>query len=191
MDLVIRNGGLITGDGKTFHKRAAVYVRKGRIIGVDAAAGAEIAARETIDAAGGIVMPGLINAHAHGCIRGPSMPSGSKPFAGDDVAYFRNRHLLQGTTTLLNVCGLAMADEIDVDNVERHAMDIRVSTAHTPKNIAAALVVDGKGLSARHLTCWPAARSPLARQVVGRHWVAARKNTGSSRKPFCKSSGSK
>ncbi|MBD9520659.1 MULTISPECIES: amidohydrolase family protein [Ensifer] len=152
MDLVIRNGGLITGDGKTFHKRAAVYVRKGRIIGVDAAAGAEIAARETIDAAGGIVMPGLINAHAHGCIRGPSMPSGSKPFAGDDVAYFRNRHLLQGTTTLLNVCGLAMADEIDVDNVERHAMDIRVSTAHTPKNIAAALVVDGKGLSARHLS---------------------------------------
>ncbi len=155
MDLVIRNGGLITGDGKTFHKRAAVYVRKGMIAGIEVAevaAGAEIAARETIDAAGGIVMPGLINAHAHGCIRGPSMPSGSKPFEGEDVAYFRNRHLLQGTTTLLNVCGLATADEVDVDEAEPHAMDIRISTAHTPKNIEAALVVDGKGLSARHLS---------------------------------------
>ncbi|MQW58853.1 amidohydrolase family protein [Sinorhizobium meliloti] len=155
MDLVVRNGSLITGDGKTCHKRAAVYVRHGRIAGVDAeetAAGAEIVARETIDAAGGIVMPGLINAHAHGCIRGPSMPSGSTPFEDDDVSYFRNRHLLQGTTTLLNVCGLAMADEVDVDEAEPHAMDIRVSTAHTPKNIEAALVVDGKGLTTRHLS---------------------------------------
>lgn len=76
MDLVVRSASLITGDGKTCHKRTAVYVRHGRIAGVDAeetAAGAEIVARETIDAAGGIAIPGLINAHAHGCIRGPSM----------------------------------------------------------------------------------------------------------------------
>lgn len=155
MDLVVRNGGLITGDGKTVHKRATVYVREGRIAGVDieeTVAGAEIATRETIDATGGIVLPGLINAHAHGCIRGPSMPSGSKPFAGDDVSYFRNRHLLQGTTTLLNVCGLAMADEVDLDEAEPHAMDICVSTAHTSKNIEAALVVDGTGLTMRHLS---------------------------------------
>lgn len=155
MDLVILNGGVITGDGKTFHKRAAVYVREGRIVDIDtaeAASGAEIATRDTIDAAGEIVMPGIINAHAHGCIRGPSMPSGSKPFKGDDVSYFRNRHLLQGTTTLLNVCGLAMADEVDVEGAEAHAMDIRVSTAHTPKNIEAALVVDGTGLTTRHLS---------------------------------------
>lgn len=155
MDIVIRNGGLITGDGKTFHKRAAVQVWGGRIAGVDteeAAAGGEVAARKTIDAAGGIIMPGLINAHAHGCIRGPSMPSGSEPFEGDDVSYFRNRHLLQGTTTLLNVCGLALADEVDLDETDPHAMDIRVSTAHTPNNLQAALVVDGKGLSLRHLS---------------------------------------
>ncbi|MQX14676.1 amidohydrolase family protein [Sinorhizobium terangae] len=155
MELVIRNGGLITGDGKTFHKRATVYVREGRIAGVDSeepAAGADIAALETIDAAGGIVMPGVINAHTHGCIRGPSMPCGSAPFEAEEVAYFRNRHLLQGTTTLLNVCGLAMPDEVDVAETEPHAMDIRVSTAHTPNNIQAALVVDGKGLSTRHLS---------------------------------------
>ncbi|OHV77220.1 amidohydrolase family protein [Rhizobium sp. LCM 4573] len=155
MDIVIRNGSLITGDGKTFHKQSAVYVRQGRIAGVDtgeAAAGTEIAARETIDAAGGTVIPGIINAHAHGCIRGPSMPSGSEPFEGDDISYFRNRHLLEGTTTLLNVCGLATPDEVQVAEAEPCAMDIRVSTAHTPNNIQAALVVDGKGLSMRHLS---------------------------------------
>lgn len=71
MDLVVRNGSLITGDGKTCHNRAAVYVRHGWIAGVDAEETAR-RLRETIDAAGGIVIPGLINAHAHGCIRGPS-----------------------------------------------------------------------------------------------------------------------
>ncbi|AEH82077.1 hypothetical protein SM11_pC1004 (plasmid) [Sinorhizobium meliloti SM11] len=43
------------------HKRTAVYVRHGQIAGVDAeetAAGAEIVARETIDAAGGIAYTG-------------------------------------------------------------------------------------------------------------------------------------
>ncbi|MCA1443779.1 amidohydrolase family protein [Ensifer sp. IC4062] len=153
MDMVIRNGTLITGDGKAFHKRATVYIDAGKIVGVDnrpTDSREEIAARETIDAAGSIVMPGIINAHAHGCIAGPSMPSGSKPFKGDDVSYFRNRHLLQGTTTLLNVCGLAMVDEIDAVGA-RHPIEIRVSTAHTPKNIQAALAVDGKGLSPRHL----------------------------------------
>ncbi|MCO6181042.1 amidohydrolase family protein [Ciceribacter sp. RN22] len=155
MELVIQNGGLITGDGKTFYRQAAVYVQGGKIAGIDigeSAVGAEVVARQIIDAGGGIVLPGLVNGHAHGCIRGPSMPSGSEPFENDDVEYYRNRHLLQGTTTLLNVCGLAMADEVDIDDAERHVMDIRVSTAHTPSNIQAALAVDGKGLSKRHLS---------------------------------------
>ncbi|MBB4277823.1 hypothetical protein [Rhizobium mongolense] len=154
MDIVIRNGALITGDGKAFHKRATVYVKGGRIADIQigsAGTSGEIAARTIIDATGGIVIPGIINAHAHGCIYGPSMPSGSPPLSADDIAYFRNRHLLQGTTTLLNVCGLAMADEVYSDGV-RHQIDIRVSTAHTLKNIQAALAVDGRGLSVPHLS---------------------------------------
>ncbi|MEX2693355.1 amidohydrolase family protein [Rhizobium mongolense] len=154
MDIVIRNGALITGDGKAFHKRATVYIKDGRIADIhigSAGTSDEIAARTIIDATGCIVIPGIINAHAHGCICGPSMPSGSPPLSADDIAYFRNRHLLQGTTTLLNVCGLAMADEVYSDGV-RHQIDIRVSTAHTLKNIQAALAVDGRGLSVPHLS---------------------------------------
>ncbi|AJD42411.1 amidohydrolase family protein [Rhizobium sp. SEMIA 4085] len=155
MDIVIRNGALITGDGKAFHKRATVYVKDGRIADIqigNAGTSDEIAARTIIDATGCIVIPGIINAHAHGCICGPSMPSGSPPLSADDIAYFRNRHLLQGTTTLLNVCGLAMADEVYSGGEIHHQMDIRVSTAHTLKNIQAALAVDGRGLSVPHLS---------------------------------------
>ncbi|MGO7522439.1 amidohydrolase, partial [Rhizobium brockwellii] len=79
-----------------------------------------------------------------------SMPSGSVPVRPTDVDYFRNRHLLSGTTTLLNVCGLALPDEIDGPSNQRHAMDIHLTTAHTTSNLAAAIVIDGGGLSERH-----------------------------------------
>jgi imidazolonepropionase-like amidohydrolase len=146
--LLLSGGALITGDGTTFLERCAVRIRGTRI--ADVAAGDEARMGETVlNAEGCTVLPGIINAHAHGCVRGPSMPSGSLPFDPSSVAYQRNRHLLSGTTTLLNVCGLAMADEVD-EAGSSHPLDIQIATAHTPSNIAAALAVDGKGLSSRH-----------------------------------------
>ena len=155
LDLVIRNGSVITGDGTTFHPMADVLVKGDMIAGIATAADDQCAAfdvRGEVDARGCVVMPGVINAHAHGCIHGPSMPSGSVPLRGDEIAYFRNRHLLAGTTTLLNICGLALTDEIDADGTSRHPMEIRLATAHTQSNIQAALAVDGAGLTVRHLT---------------------------------------
>ncbi|MGO7704645.1 hypothetical protein ACC718_39035, partial [Rhizobium ruizarguesonis] len=67
----------------------------------DADAGSDVV---LLNAAGCTFIPGIVNAHAHGFIHGPSMPSGSVPVRPTDVDYFRNRHLLSGTTTLLNVC---------------------------------------------------------------------------------------
>jgi imidazolonepropionase-like amidohydrolase len=104
-----------------------------------------------IDASGCTIIPGVINAHAHGCIYGPSMPSGSVGLNDSEIEHNRNRHLLEGTTTLLNVCGLAFPDEIDLGSATRHPMDIHMSTAHTESNIQAALAVDGAGLSTRHV----------------------------------------
>lgn len=154
MDVLIKHGSVITGDGITFHQRADIRIRDGRISAVTAGGDdlGESDAGDTvsIDAAGCTVIPGIINAHAHGCIHGPSMPSGSAPIGEDDVAYYRNRHLLEGTTTLLNVCGLAVPQEIDLRPETRHPLDVQVSTAHTPGNIAAALAIDGKGLSEKH-----------------------------------------
>jgi predicted amidohydrolase len=154
MGIQIRNGSLITGNGTTVHKRAHVRVGGNKITDIVTGdiPGGDNAAEEIIDATGCTIIPGIINAHAHGCIHGPSMPSGSRPMAEQDVEYYRNRHLLQGTTTLLNVCGLAFPDEIEVVDGARHSMDIHVSTAHTDSNIQAAISVDGTGLSQRHVS---------------------------------------
>jgi hypothetical protein len=153
MDSLIRNGSVITGDGKTYLERADIYLQGGKISAViegGANGSADPVAAEIIDAEGCVIIPGVINAHAHGCIHGPSMPSGSVPMGKDDVEYYRNRHLLEGTTTLLNVCGLAFPNEIDLDSQKKHPLDVQISTAHTKSNVLAALQIDGAGLSEKH-----------------------------------------
>ncbi|MGZ2506120.1 putative amidohydrolase [Rhizobium beringeri] len=147
---VIVNGTIVTGDGSTLHERGIVRIGGTRIIDV-AKGDTEVGTGAfVVDAGGCTVIPGIINAHAHGCIYGPSMPSGSAPVRPVDVDYFRNRHLLSGTTTLLNVCGLALPDEIDGPSTVRHPLDIHLTTAHTASNLAAAIAIDGAGLSERH-----------------------------------------
>lgn len=152
MDTVIVNGSLITGDGITFLEKASVRIRGTMIVDVTPYQEASNEGDRIIDAGGSVVLPGIVNAHAHGCITGPSMPSGSLPPSTEDICYQRNRHLLSGTTTLLNVCGLATPDEIGSSASGPHALDIHVSTAHTPSSIAAAGISDGAGLSAQHLS---------------------------------------
>lgn len=151
MDALIVNGSLITGDGFTFLERASVRIRGSRIVEVTPFQGAPTEGERILDAGGCSVLPGIINAHAHGCIAGPSMPSGSPPLSPADVLYQRNRHLLAGTTTLLNVCGLATPDEIDDHALVPHALDVQVTTAHTANSIAAAMTSDGKGLRDHHV----------------------------------------
>jgi hypothetical protein len=153
MNLLLQDGCVITGDGTTMLLRADVLVSAGLIVDIDASFSVHRRScygTDVIDASGCTIIPGIINAHAHGCIIGPSMPSGSVGLRNHDVEYNRNRHLLQGTTTLLNVCGLAFPDEIDHEPGTSHPTDIHVSTAHTSSNIQAALAVDGAGLAARH-----------------------------------------
>ena len=152
MDTVIVNGSLITGDGITFLERASVRIRGTAILDVTPYETTGGAGDRIIDAAGAVILPGIINAHAHGCIAGPSMPSGALPLSAGDVSYQRNRHLLSGTTTLLNVCGLATPDEIGSEALAPHPLDIHVSTAHTASSIDAAKVADGAGLSSHHLS---------------------------------------
>lgn len=155
MTIIFQDGCVIAGDGMTVLSRADVLVIAGQIRDIDTSCTLHRrldASADIIDASGCTIIPGIINAHAHGCIFGPSMPSGSAGLSDGEIEYNRNRHLLQGTTTLLNVCGLAYPDEIDLDPGTAHPLDIHVSTAHTEGNIQAALAVDGAGLSTRHLS---------------------------------------
>lgn len=149
-EILIANGRVVPGDGSTVLEPGSVRIRGGLITEVAAGTAATTSDTVAIDATGYTIIPGIINAHAHGCAFGPSMPSGSRSFAENDVEYFRNRHLFSGTTTLLNVCGLALPSEIDPDPKTRHPLDVHVTTAHTPSNIGAALAIDGEGLTTHH-----------------------------------------
>jgi len=67
-DLVVRNGTVVTVDaGRRVIAHGAVAVDGGRIVavGTEAEVDGRFRAREVLDAAGGIVMPGLVNAHTH------------------------------------------------------------------------------------------------------------------------------
>ncbi len=68
VSLVITNGVVVTVDrDKRVIERGAVAVDGRDIVAVDTAAriAAEYRGRDTIDAAGGVIMPGLINTHTH------------------------------------------------------------------------------------------------------------------------------
>ena len=152
MDLVITNTAIITGDGKTFHPRGQIGISHDRIVAVSSGLDPlPLSDTHILDAGGATSFPGLINSHAHGCTFGPAMPSGSKPFRPQDVRYFRNRHLLGGTTTLLNVCGLCLPGDIDDPSGAPHPLRVFSTTAHSPSSKAAAVDIDGSGLQPSHL----------------------------------------
>lgn len=68
VDLIIRGGTIVTMDGtRSVIEDGAVVVRGGRIlaVGTTSEMGARYTARETIDARGRVVIPGLINGHTH------------------------------------------------------------------------------------------------------------------------------
>src|SRR5687767_5115066 len=64
---VIRNGQLVDGAGGASIPGAIVVIEEGKIAYAGAAAGAPAVGREAreIDARGGTVMPGLVEAHYH------------------------------------------------------------------------------------------------------------------------------
>jgi predicted amidohydrolase len=152
MDLIIANTAIITGDGKTIHPGGHIGIRDGKIAALSQGPDQlPVGGVPILDAAGATSFPGIINGHAHGCSFGPVMPSGSKPFRAQDVRYFRNRHLLSGTTSLLNVCGLSLPDELADPSDASHALRVFLTTAHTSNSKAAACDIDGGGLEPAHM----------------------------------------
>jgi 5-methylthioadenosine/S-adenosylhomocysteine deaminase len=68
VDLVVRNGTVVTVDAsRRVIAHGAVAVDGGRIaaVGTEAEVDAQFRGQEVLDAAGGIVIPGLVNAHTH------------------------------------------------------------------------------------------------------------------------------
>ena len=91
----------------------------------------------------------MINNHSHGFTLGPLFPSANQPLTFELVVRNLNRHLLQGTTTLLNVDGFALIEEVEAVN-KLHPIKIKTGTTHMPLNMKAAELADGAGLTRAH-----------------------------------------
>jgi cytosine/adenosine deaminase-related metal-dependent hydrolase len=67
VDLLIKNGTVLTmNEDKTVYENGLVAIKENRIVAVsDGSDLEEFAAKQVIDAEGGIVMPGMINTHTH------------------------------------------------------------------------------------------------------------------------------
>lgn len=94
---------------------------------------------------GSLVVPGMINNHTHGTAYGPLFPSGHEALPRDQVRANLDRHLLEGTTTVLCVDGFITADSHAQTN-EDHPLRVGLASCNTPACLEAATIADGGGL---------------------------------------------
>lgn len=131
-DLSIVNGTVVTGDGSTVLENSSIKIRDESITDVQ-----EIqfipydSANKTIDAEGDFVIPGIINHHVHHIIFGTGFLYGIRLYRRERIAQILNRHLLQGTTTLMNVDGIDSVWAVNAMN-KLHPINIKASTGRVP-----------------------------------------------------------
>ncbi|GAA0932943.1 amidohydrolase family protein [Virgisporangium aurantiacum] len=101
---------------------------------------------EILDATGKLVIPGVINNHTHGTAYGPLFPSGHEGLPHQRVLANLDRHLLEGTTTVLCADGFVTAEELARTD-EAHPINVRLASCNTPACLQAATVADGGGLT--------------------------------------------
>lgn len=148
--LLLKNGAVVTGDGKTMYEKASVLIKDGDVAYVGERVEPQVEAEaEVVDCTGKAIMPGMINHHQHGVTFGPIFASGLKNYGRERIIELLDRNLLQGHTTVMNVDGFATMDEVK-ETQKAHPIRIKSATTHLPINYQAALECDGKGLSDVH-----------------------------------------
>ena len=148
---ILKDGTVVTGDGKTLLEKGSVLIRDGEILGVTEHVAPEIEqyAEEVIDCTGKCIMPGMINHHNHGVTFGPIFASGLTNYGKERIMELLDRNFLQGCTTVLNVDGFVTMDEVK-ETQKCHPMRIKTATTHGPLNLEACMACDGRGISEKH-----------------------------------------
>jgi len=152
MRTLIFNGNITTGDGKTILEDHSLILEDGLI--------SEIlntpypyydCADRTINAGGGVMIPGIINHHTHGITTGPLFDGAAHPpLPLPRVVEHLNRHMLQGCTTVVNVDGLANNEEVEEAN-RLTPINVKTCTTHTPLQLEAAKFLNLGGLTKAHM----------------------------------------
>jgi len=151
MRVTIQNANIVIPHKDLILKQSSIIVENGLIIKI--AEGVRYsydpASNSIIDAKGGFLIPGIINHHAHGVSLGPLFSAGNPAPPMELIFNNLNKHLLHGTTTLLNEDGFATIEETEIMN-KLHPIKIKAATSHTPLNVEASEITDGTGLNEFH-----------------------------------------
>lgn len=163
---VVHGCDLVDGTGSAMQRDVDIVITGDTIREIVPARPTETYGRvdEIIDAAGSLAVPGLINNHTHGTAYGPLFPSGHEALPHRQVRANLDRHLLEGTTTVLCVDGFVTAEAAAQTN-DDHPVNVKFASCNTPACLRAASIADGKGLTDEH-------RRSTARRAVAAGAVA-------------------
>jgi len=137
-DMYLHGGTIISGGLTT--PAATIRIRDGVIDDVShepPPTGAQV-----IDTSGSLMIPGVINTHAHGLTTGPLFSSAAQPLTRDQALANADRHMSAGVTTVVNICGFAVPEDIP-----EHPLQVLLGTTNLPHALTAADLVDGSGLT--------------------------------------------
>ncbi|GAB3394926.1 amidohydrolase family protein [Amycolatopsis echigonensis] len=145
---VLHGCDLVDGTGAEPRHGVDIVVREGTIREIVPTRPAETygTVDEILEAAGELAIPGLINNHTHGTAYGPLFPSGHEALPPEQVRANLDRHLLEGTTTVLCVDGFVTAEALARTN-DDHPLTVKLASCNTPACLEAATIADGGGLT--------------------------------------------
>lgn len=148
--LVIKNGTVIPGDGTTVLDSATVYIEGDQIVDLrEGGPGRTAQGATVIDATDGVVVPGMINSHSHGVGFGPRFATAASALPREQVLKNLDEHLRFGTTSVVDLDGFALPDEVHEAN-KAHPVNVFLATTHMPANKDVARQADAEGLTPEH-----------------------------------------
>ena len=163
--LILKNGRLVVGDGRTPVFTGSLVVEGDRIAAAGPNSYTGGLSDTVIDLGGRLVLPGAIDCHAHAVAPGPRFASGTPGVSMPEVLGNLRRHLSQGHTTVVDLDGLKVPEEIA--RVAGQPVRVASGTIHFEPMFAAADAADGKGLTTAHREMTAAAMADAGAVVIG------------------------